>query len=108
LVRTTSASGRDKVDHGKTGADDVCNSAAGAMILATAVSRKIHFSAAAGSASIDTETGRRLFQHGDFVSDGVTLRRIKPEIPPPPADLSMVWSEEKQAYVRPWIDPNAR
>jgi Terminase large subunit, T4likevirus-type, N-terminal len=107
LVRTTSPSGRDKVDHGKTGADDVCNSAAGAMILATSESKKISWSAAAGNASLDTKTGRRLFQHGDYISDGITLRRIKPE-PPPPADLGMVWSEEKQAYVKPWIDPNSR
>lgn len=33
LVRTTSPSGRDKIDHGKTGADDLCNSAAGALVL---------------------------------------------------------------------------
>ncbi len=36
LVRTTTAGGRDKIDHGKTGADDLCNSAAGALIAATA------------------------------------------------------------------------
>jgi hypothetical protein len=35
LVRTTLPGGRDKIDHGKTGADDLCNSAAGALLLAT-------------------------------------------------------------------------
>jgi hypothetical protein len=107
LVRTTSASGRDKVDHGKTGKDDVCNSAAGAMILATSASKKISWAAAAGNASLDTKTGRRLFQHGDYISDGETLTKL-PGQPPPPKDLSYTWDEVKQAWVKPWVDPNSR
>ena len=56
LVRTTSPSGRDKVDHGKTGADDICNSAAGAMILATSASKKISWSAVAGDRTLTTDS----------------------------------------------------
>jgi hypothetical protein len=33
LQRTTMPSGRDKVDHGKTGADDCCNACAGALVM---------------------------------------------------------------------------
>jgi hypothetical protein len=35
LERRTSPSGKDRVDHGPSGSDDACNSAAGAMVLAT-------------------------------------------------------------------------
>ena len=34
LERRTSAVGKDRVDHGPAGADDACNAAAGAMVLA--------------------------------------------------------------------------
>ena len=34
LERRTSPIGKDRVDHGPNGADDVCNAAAGAMVLA--------------------------------------------------------------------------
>src|SRR5215468_7632810 len=34
LERRTSSVGKDRVDHGPAGADDACNSAAGAMVLA--------------------------------------------------------------------------
>jgi hypothetical protein len=34
LERRTSPMGKDRIDHGPAGADDVCNSAAGAMVLA--------------------------------------------------------------------------
>jgi hypothetical protein len=34
LERRTSPAGRDRVDHGPAGADDACNAAAGAMVLA--------------------------------------------------------------------------
>jgi hypothetical protein len=34
LERRTFSTGRDRVDHGKTGRDDACNSAAGALVLA--------------------------------------------------------------------------
>jgi hypothetical protein len=39
LERRTSPSGRDRIDHGPGGHDDCCNSAALAMVLATAVAR---------------------------------------------------------------------
>jgi hypothetical protein len=39
LERKTSPSGRDRIDHGPGGHDDACNSAALAMVLATAVAR---------------------------------------------------------------------
>jgi hypothetical protein len=35
LERRTFSTGRDRVDHGKTGKDDACNSAAGALVLAS-------------------------------------------------------------------------
>ena len=35
LERRTSPIGKDRVDHGPSGVDDACNSAAGAMVLAT-------------------------------------------------------------------------
>jgi hypothetical protein len=35
LERRTFSTGRDRVDHGSTGRDDVCNSAAGALVLAS-------------------------------------------------------------------------
>ena len=35
LERRTSPIGKDRVDHGPNGADDLCNAAAGAMVLAT-------------------------------------------------------------------------
>ena len=36
LERRTSPIGKDRIDHGRNGADDLCNSAAGAMVLALA------------------------------------------------------------------------
>ena len=106
--RTIRGSGRDVVDHPSGGADDLINAVAGALVLAaSAEGRKIHWSAAAGNASVDTATGRRLFQHGNYVSDGKNLTKL-PEPPPPPADLSFVWDEVKQKWVKPWIDPNSR
>lgn len=41
LERRTFSTGRDRVDHGPSGRDDVCNSAAGALVLAAA--RTQHF-----------------------------------------------------------------
>jgi len=41
LERRTFSTGRDRVDHGPSGRDDVCNSAAGALVLAAA--RAQHF-----------------------------------------------------------------
>jgi hypothetical protein len=35
LERRTFSTGRDRVDHGSSGKDDACNSAAGALVLAT-------------------------------------------------------------------------
>ena len=90
LVRTTSPSGRDKVDHGKTGMDDVCNAAAGAMILATSASKKISWSAVAGNTSFDTSTGKRHVRppslddvqstFGSVVYDGGPNREWQPMI----------------------------
>ena len=106
--RTIRGSGKDVIDHPRSGEDDLINAAAGALVMAAgAESRKIHWSAAAGNASVSTATGKRLFQHGDYISDGETLTKL-PGIPPPPADLSYVWDELKQKYVKPWIDPNSR
>ena len=44
LVRTTSTGGRDKVDNGKNGSDDLCNAAAGALVAAVAgrSERRLH------------------------------------------------------------------
>ena len=33
---------------------------------------------------------------------------VAPKPPPVPADLSYVWDDETQTYVKPWIDPNSR
>jgi hypothetical protein len=57
LVRTTSPGGRDKIDHGKTGADDLCNSVAGALILATSVARRISWSVAVEGKSFSSSEG---------------------------------------------------
>ena len=106
--RTIRGSGRDVIDHPTGGGDDLVNAAAGALVLAaSAENRKINWSAAAGDASVDTKSGRRLYQHGNYVSDGKNLTKL-PEPPPPPADLSYVWDEVKQKWVKPWIDPNSR
>jgi phage terminase large subunit-like protein len=75
--------------------------------IKTGESRKISWSVAAGNASLDTKTGKRLFQHGDYVSDGTTLTKL-PGPPPPPADLSCTWDEITKTWKRPWIDPNSR
>jgi hypothetical protein len=41
LERTTAPSGRDKVDHGKGGHDDLCNAVAGALVLAAVVKKSV-------------------------------------------------------------------
>jgi hypothetical protein len=41
LERTTAPSGRDKVDHGKGGHDDLCNAVAGALVLAATVKKSV-------------------------------------------------------------------
>ena len=108
LERRTSRGGKDSIDHAPGGHDDVANAAAGALVMAAgAESRQINWSAAAGNASYSTSTGKRLFQHGNYVSDGTNLTKL-PEPPPPPADLSYVWDEIKKAWVKPWVDPNSR
>jgi hypothetical protein len=109
LERRTSRGGRDSIDHAPNGHDDVANAAAGALVMAAgAESRQIHWSAAAGNASYSTSTGKRLFQHGNYVSDGTTLTKL-PEPPPPPADdLTAVWDEMKQAWVKPYVHPSSR
>jgi hypothetical protein len=47
LERTTAPSGRDKVDHGKGGHDDLCNAVAGALVLASVVRQPMSFVAPA-------------------------------------------------------------
>jgi hypothetical protein len=41
LERKTSSMGKDKIDHGPGGRDDACNSAAGALVLASAVKQPL-------------------------------------------------------------------
>jgi hypothetical protein len=57
LVRTTSPSGRDKIDHGKTGADDLCNSAAGAMVLTAAPNRRGAFAVSVAMPGTSDDNG---------------------------------------------------
>jgi hypothetical protein len=33
---------------------------------------------------------------------------VAPKQPPPPKDLRYVWSDEKNGWILPWIDPNSR
>ncbi len=58
LERRTSAMGKDRVDHGPSGADDACNSAAGAMVLASVGSGAVEISAE-GAAAFARLTARR-------------------------------------------------
>jgi hypothetical protein len=89
--RTVRGSGRDIVDHPTGGGDDLINAAAGALVLAaSAENRKTHFSAAAGSANLDTKTGRRDVRYpclddvqsafGSVVYDGGPNREWQPLI----------------------------
>jgi hypothetical protein len=58
--RTIRGSGRDVIDHPSSGADDLINACAGALVLAaSAESRKIHWSAISGATSFSTATGKR-------------------------------------------------
>lgn len=47
LERRTSPSGKDRVDHGPSGSDDACNSAAGALVLAVSKKQPLVISDAA-------------------------------------------------------------
>jgi hypothetical protein len=58
LERRTSSMGKDRVDHGPSGADDACNSAAGAMVLASVGSGAVEISSA-GAAEFARLTARR-------------------------------------------------
>jgi hypothetical protein len=42
LERRTSSVGRDRIDHGRNGHDDLCNATAGALVLAAARSTEIN------------------------------------------------------------------
>jgi hypothetical protein len=101
LVRTTSPGGRDKVDHGKTGADDLCNSAAGVMALVAARSERV------GAVAIGVETFGSHGSAGGIVRGDkyLTADQIRAERPPPPVDhLDFVWNEIEGR----WGAPRAR
>jgi Terminase large subunit, T4likevirus-type, N-terminal len=105
LVRTTSPGGRDKVDHGKTGVDDLCNSAAGVLSLVAARSER------RGAIAVGVDTFGSRGSGGGVVSAGryISYAQQLAERPPPPPDhLDFVWNEEEGRWARPQIDPRSR
>jgi hypothetical protein len=70
LERRTFSTGRDKVDHGKHGHDDLCNAAAGAMVLAAEPSSFDSSYSWVGGPGIDgnpSQPGQRsIFEHPYF------------------------------------------
>jgi hypothetical protein len=59
LERRTGRSGRDSIDHGPSGHDDVCNAAAGALVLAHGAAARrpvaLQFFSGAGDAVISDD-----------------------------------------------------
>jgi hypothetical protein len=87
LVRTTTPGGRDKVDHSKTGADDLCNSAAGVLVAATAEKRWVRPapvsvpSSIGGGSAPESNTfglgGLSMQHHGPRYGEGVAPNPAK-------------------------------
>jgi hypothetical protein len=74
LVRTTSPGGRDKVEKPKNGSDDVANAAAGALVLAAAVTER------RGAKAIGVETFGSASGAGGMVADGKYIAARQPHI----------------------------
>jgi hypothetical protein len=66
LERRTFSTGRDRVDHGSSGKDDACNSAALALVLAAERSGYDSSLSWVGGPSLEPDnkqTGRSLYEH---------------------------------------------
>jgi hypothetical protein len=88
LERTTAPSGRDKVDHGKGGHDDLCNAVAGAMVLAAVVKKPTSFAPPfSASRSRDFESHRPGMVH--------TIEAVAEPAPKQPAPDASVDALEK-------------
>jgi hypothetical protein len=93
LERTTAPSGRDKVDHGKGGHDDLCNAVAGAMVLAAVVKRAMSFAPPfSASRSRDFESHRPGMVR--------TIEAVAEPQPPKPANAASL--EELESLRDEW------
>ena len=96
LERRTFSTGRDRVDHGRTGRDDAANSAAGALVLAAQAQRKVPITP---PTLFNVNTGEVLVgPQANPTGAARTPREIAMSPTPAPPGYN------KPAYTEPWFD----